>query len=256
MLTVTTTSLPAVSEQLSRFNRITLAEIGNLQLANRFDSKFLFHRGDLDVLLRHFSSYTDLLEVNGETLQGYKNLYYDTADFQLYHAHHNGLRSRYKVRERTYLSSGDRFLEIKEKNNRNLTLKNRLPLASDEKYYDFLDDYLPVNFRPLLPSLRTEYGRISLLSQNRVERMTIDIGLTLTKPNGDDAIILEHLGILELKAESQSYLPVIAKLKKQLELHQTPFSKYSIGCALQYPHLKQNLFKPTLARLRTSYGTL
>ena len=76
-------------------------------------------------------------------IQDYRSLYYDTVDRQFFLDHHNERVNRYKVRFREYVNSGLSFLEVKCKNNKKKTIKNRIQvdaissdgLSEEQKQY-------------------------------------------------------------------------------------------------------------------------
>src|SRR4051812_18873006 len=98
----------------------------NVKLMNRTDTKFLFTTDQFETVLNEVAPYYKVLEVNGKRLNHYKTLYYDTSDLALYNKHHNGKLNRYKIRHRTYVESDTGFLEVKFKNNKGRTIKNRV----------------------------------------------------------------------------------------------------------------------------------
>ncbi len=117
------TELAAV---LKTFTPITLAEMEGVELMDRTDTKYIFNISQLPGVLENLSQYYKLLNVNGVNENKYKTLYFDTPDFQLYMDHHNGRTNRYKVRYRQYVDSGLVFFEIKNKNNKERTIKSRI----------------------------------------------------------------------------------------------------------------------------------
>ena len=110
---------------LERFRSIGLDEMDGIRLMNRVDTKFVTTDAMLEEILLRAESEYRVLEIDGIRMSAYDTLYYDTADLEMYMAHHNRRLRRYKVRTRTYLNSGESFLEIKRKNNRGRTKKKR-----------------------------------------------------------------------------------------------------------------------------------
>ena len=99
-----------INKILTGFNPISLAEMDEVKLMNRSDTKFVFSQKTLLNILPLIQSFYKVLEVDGVRLSSYKSLYYDTDDFQFYHQHHNGKTNRNKVRFREYVDSGLTFL--------------------------------------------------------------------------------------------------------------------------------------------------
>ena len=122
----------------------------------------------------------------------------------MYLAHHNGRLNRYKIRFRRYVSSNLCFLEIKYKIKGTRTLKHRI--VSDDiemllsgKSKDYIKKYTPFGVDSLEPKIHTDFSRITLVSRELSERVTIDLDLQF-RYNGS----VENVGnvvIIELKRD-------------------------------------------------------
>ena len=234
---------------LQDFKPVSLEEIAAYQLEDRVDTKFILSSKQLLELVPFLNAEFQVLKVATYLLQPYDNLYYDTPDFQFYHMHHNGQTNRNKVRERHYQSTGERFLEVKHKNNKGRTIKERIPLSNQAVTTQFLEQYLS-EVEALTPVLGSSYKRISLISNNHLQRLTLDFDLSFTRPAIKAPIILQNLAIAEFKQGAFSRNSGFDDLRRQFQLRPTAISKYCIGCSLHYPFLKQNRFKPTLHLIR------
>ena len=84
----------------------------------------------MEKLLEKMQAFYKVLEVNGERIQTYRSLYFDTEDRKFYIDHHNSRVNRNKIRFREYVSSGLTFLEVKLKNNKGKTIKKRIKVAA------------------------------------------------------------------------------------------------------------------------------
>ena len=115
---------------LKQFNCIDLDQLNNVKLQNRKDTKYIFHENKLNKLLSDASQDYKILEINNNRQFFYESIYFDSDDFLLYNQHHNEKRSRYKIRFREYKTTGEVYFEIKEKNNKNTTVKKRYPVTS------------------------------------------------------------------------------------------------------------------------------
>jgi hypothetical protein len=78
-----------------------------------------------------------VLEGSGTRDFGYASLYLDTPELTGYHLSARGRRRRFKVRRRTYLDTGQSFLEVKTRGGRGSTVKERTP--DDEGRHPGLD---------------------------------------------------------------------------------------------------------------------
>ena len=119
-----------ISKITASFSPIKLAEMDNVKLMSRSDTKFAFKFSKLPELLNQMMPFYKVLEINGKFIHDYKSLYFDTDDRKFYLDHHNGRVNRNKVRFREYVGSDLTFLEIKRKNNKGKTIKKRMKVDS------------------------------------------------------------------------------------------------------------------------------
>lgn len=242
----------ALSNSLAQLAPISLDEIQDVALLRRFDTKMVLREDQLTRILAQLSTAYDVLEIAGQRIHRYTTLYFDTPALTFYHQHHNGQRSRYKVRIRTYEDSGLAFLEVKCKTNQDITVKERLripePTASlNAEGRDFLDTVLPLPADTLLPVLGNAFRRVTLVSKHRAERLTIDIGMSFHL--GRSGIVLPSIAIVEIKQAAYSLCSEFIGQARQLGLRTTNISKYCTGIALLAPQVKHNAFKPQLGLL-------
>ena len=100
-----------IVELLEQLPSITLAEMKDIRLMNRIDKKYLATISQLEQLLVMAQGKYMVQEIEGKRYSRYHTIYLDTPDEEMYTIHHNGRLVRQKVRIRTYLDSGDTFLE-------------------------------------------------------------------------------------------------------------------------------------------------
>ncbi len=238
---------------LGQLNPISLEQSVNAKLMKRTDTKFVFPSILLPAILDNLKSVYRILEVDDHVrLQHYQTLYFDTPDFQLYQQHHNGQRDRFKLRVRSYLNSDINYLEVKKKDNHNVTRKSRVetPFPLNGQSSDiqaFLKTTFPLSNMPMVPKITNQFYRISLVSRMDAERLTLDLNLRFFSPSGNFSI--PGIVIAEIKQPHFSlHSPFIAEMRNS-GFRPTCFSKYCIGVALAYPHLKRNAFKPLLLNL-------
>ena len=113
---------------LASFRSINLEQIKTVALMNRIDTKYVFHKSMLPVVLNEAMNDYELLNIDGYRAFTYLSEYYDTPENTMYLRHHNGIQSRFKIRIREYIESDTRFLEIKNRNNKSKTIKTRMLL--------------------------------------------------------------------------------------------------------------------------------
>ena len=186
-------------------------------------------------------------------MQRYKTRYYDTPDFEFYHQHHNGQRDRFKLRVRSYLDTEHDFLEVKRKDNHNQTKKSRLPSEKETttrspEVQNFLDNSLPINEAVFVPTIVNSFTRISLVSKNDEERLTLDFDIRFLSPSTHFA--LPGVVVAEVKQPQFSIQSKFIQKMRQEGQRPTGFSKYCVGVTLAYPQLKRNKFKPLLLNIQ------
>ncbi len=234
-------------EALHRFASINLAQMEDMALLRRIDTKYVLSETQLYQALSHLTTDYRVLEIEGQRQQRYQTLYFDTPDFALYRQHHDGWRSRYKVRSRVYTDSGLAFLEVKHKTNQNVTVKHRMQTPElvtriDDWAEDFLYTCFPYPSTALTVKLQNTFRRITLVSTNGVERVTVDIGLS-SHANGAH-LALPGIAIVEVKQPAFSLRSAFVGQMRTLGVRPLSFSKYCIGVAQLYDRIKANRFKP------------
>ncbi len=254
-----TNSLRRVKNCLTVFDGTALKNLKSIELMSRYDTKYIFHIDKLPYIFENLKQYYEILEIANRRSFKYESMYYDTDDYFFYHQHHNERPNRYKIRCRRYLDSGGCFFEVKYKNNKEKTIKNRYQLKdknfrrglSDESK-NFAINHIHKNEQPVIskisPKLRVDYNRITLVNQQQKERLTIDINLTYI---GKDlnTYRMNNLIIAELKQGCFSPDSPSVRCFRDLKIFPTNFSKYCIGIAITENNVKKNRFKKKLLTL-------
>ena len=240
-----------IEEILNGFDPISLKEMDNVKLMNRTDTKYTFRINQLPEILKEIKDDYRVLIIKGKNLSRYETLYYDTNKLFLYYRHHSGELNRYKIRHRTYVESEIGFLEVKFKNNKGRTIKDRIkkkdvPYHWENEISTFLDSKLPFDPNSLVPVLWVNYSRLTLVNKSSAERLTIDLHLEFKK---DDKVrSFNNLVIAEVKQEKRKPSAFI-KLMKQHHIPEGSISKYCMGIATSYENVKKNNFKPKLTAI-------
>jgi hypothetical protein len=190
-----------------------------------------------------------VLETGGCRDFGYASLYLDTPELTGYHLAARGRRRRFKVRRRTYLDSGDAFVEVKTRGARGTTVKQRVP--DDGEAATFVDAALGaaghpgVRSRDLRPVLATAYRRTTLLLPGTDDRVTVDTGLTWSLPGGDP-LTLPGLAVVETKTGAGA--SAADRLLWRRGHRPARISKYGTGLAALRGDLPDNRWWPVLRR--------
>ena len=243
---------------------ISLSEMEAVKLMNRLDTKYVTSMAHVRQVLLLATDQYFVQEIEGKRIAAYDTLYYDTPALEMYIEHHNRRLVRQKVRIRTYVGSpshlsetGDlTFLEIKNKNNRGRTKKKRIEVRSQDVIVSpsdsvnaFMQKRCRYSCEQLMPQLRTAFRRITLVSKQKNERLTIDFTLHWSNIHTGIEVQLEPLVIIELKRNGLTYSPM-TDILRQLRIKPMKISKYCIGTALTNPDVKQNRFKQKIRKIQ------
>lgn len=238
---------------LSAFPPITLEEMDKVRLMNRIDIKYMTTRDGLYRLLSGMEKDCFVQEVRQCRIGAYRTLYLDTANADMYLAHHNGRKVREKIRVRNYVASDTCFFEVKNKNNKGRTQKARMRIPgyeydSGSAVADFLDRNALFRAGELSPHVETVYDRITLVNRQKTERLTIDINLAFRNHRTGRDGNLSDLVVVELKQDSNS-ASFARALLSGLDIRPVRFSKYCAGTVLTDSAIKHNRFKPKLRQI-------
>lgn len=243
-----------ILQLLDKLPPISLSEMSEIKLMNRIDKKYLATIDQLKQLLVMAQGKYMVQQIEGKRYNRYHTIYLDTPDEEMYTMHHNGRLVRQKVRVRTYMDSGDTFLEVKNKNNHGRTKKKRMTVGSIHSLREDGGDTLLAKHAnylldDLVPKVENHFERITLVNMAKTERLTIDCHVKFHHWETDIEDTFDRLVIIELKRDGNVYSPVKSMLR-ELRIKPSGFSKYCIGSALTKPTLKQGNFKPRFVRIK------
>jgi VTC domain len=229
---------------LQKFDTFSLKQLEAANLLERKDFKYIFKASQLQDILAYLAPHYKLLSINNNLYTDYKTDYYDTKNFKFYIQHHNGILNRYKVRMREYVQSSISYFEVKFKNNKNWTSKQRQKINSlQENINNYTSDITSEN---LELKLKVFYSRITLLSNNGDEKLTFDLNLNFS--NTDTVKDFSEICIAEVK--SKTHHPYLFRQEvKRLGYREMGLSKYCFGITQLYQHLKNNNFKPAIKNI-------
>lgn len=242
--------MKAITAVVKKFTPISLEEMDSVKLMNRIDTKHVLSSSRISNLLIEAKENYRILEIDSQRELLYRTTYFDTDDYKMYVAHQNGKLNRFKIRTREYVVSNIHFLEVKFKNNKGRTLKERVKrIEGDLKFKDsesvFLTDNSPFPVDDLEPKLWSKFIRLTLVHKRDQERITIDFNLSFKNEKGKD-IDLPKLAIIEVKQDKYTAASDFLQLLRRNGIYEMRFSKYCIGSLLLNPDLKHNRFKSKL----------
>ena len=240
------------SFSLTHFKSISLEELNSVKLLNRKDTKFVFSQSNLKQLLEKLIPFYQILEIDGKRSFMYDNTYFDTDQFLFFVQHHNESRRRFKVRYRQYCETNEQYFEIKVKDNKNRTIKNRI--RSTNRNGDFIEEEkrlisenTGLSPQHLIPKLDIQFSRITLADNNFNERLTIDTNLSVK--NGIRSKIFDQLAVSEIKQKKYDPKSDFIQILRNLRIQEMRFSKYCMGMLHVHKKIKYNRFKPKLLRI-------
>ncbi len=242
-----------INQLISGFASINLKEIENVSLQRRSEFKFIFHIYRLPDLLNQLVENFMILEIQGDRIQKYHTIYYDTDDYRMYLDHHNGKLNRYKVRIRNYLLTESTFLEVKFKDNKNITRKKRTLLNDTIKKVQqdnegFISKHTPYDFQKLHETIENTFVRMTFADKQMTQRLTIDTQIAYQNLHSSKK--LNGLVIAELKQIHTESKGEVTQIMHHLGIYPQRISKYCIGQALLNHNLKHNRFRPHLFKIQ------
>lgn len=254
-----------MEEILRQYAPITLDEMTGVKLLNRTDTKFVTNIPTLMLLLEMASDDYYVQDIDGVRIAPYYTVYFDTADCVMYRRHEAGHMNRQKLRIRSYVDSGQNFLEVKTKNNRGRTKKKRLTLegfdpehcsefrVQSAEYADFLHTWLRYDPALMTEQLENRFDRVTLVNKGKTERVTIDTNLRFHNIATDSYRFMDGVVIIELKRDGYAPSPILRMLR-DLRIKPLGFSKYCVGSAYTNDALHRNRIKPRLHSIQKIIG--
>lgn len=244
-----------ISQLIDNMGSISLKEMDHVKLMHRRDTKFVLPASKIPGIIEQIQHEYRVLEIDGERKHDYHTTYYDTPIHEMYMHHHASKLNRYKIRIRKYLSSDTSFLEIKFKNNKRETIKNRIKYNNSEGILDkvpdrFIKSNSPYVMDEIEPALQNNFSRITLVHRSIPERITIDTDLKFIDIHGVEMVDLPNISIIEVKQERDYNRSEMIDVLRANHIQPMGFSKYCIGTVLIKPEVKNNLFKTRIRRIK------
>jgi hypothetical protein len=257
-MTASSRALESVTALASELPGVTLADVlSEAALQTRVDRKYLLTPEQFQEFGRQIAGTFTVLDIDRRRVFHYESVYFDTPALDLYRAHRQGRRRRFKARVRTYLDSGDCMFEVKLKGRRGETVKHRLPYHLDYRAQlsteavEFLAKALHEEYGEAVPHLQpavtTAYSRVTLVDLANGARLTCDVDLLCSRGEG------QARGSDMVLVESKSAGPggVADTVLRHMGIRPLSISKYCIAVALLHRRVAANRWNRTL---RTHFG--
>jgi hypothetical protein len=201
-----------LSERLAGFAGVSLAELDErAALLRRVDHKYaVAHQAFLELADRLRDDH-EVLDIGGRREYAYRTTYFESPDLRCFTDHVEGRTPRFKVRSRLYEDSGRCVFEVKLKRGDDETDKRQIDYSPQES------DRLTAEARDCLaealsdagldvpdelePTLFTSFRRLTLAARGGSQRLTCDLGVRLSNPEGEAVRMRPDLVLVETKTE-------------------------------------------------------
>ena len=249
-------SLEVLATVATGLDGVGLADVlSEAALQTRVDRKYLLTPDEFQELARRVGTTFRVLDIDGRRVFGYESVYFDTRQLDLFRAHRQGRRRRYKARVRTYLDTGACMFEVKLKGRRGETVKHRLPYPVEDRSRlnseaaQFLGDLLQQEYGEQVPDLEaavtTTYSRVTFVDLVAGARLTCDVDLVCSRGElqepGSDMILVESKCAGAGSAADEAL--------RQMGIRSISVSKYCVAVAL----LDRTLAANKWSRMLRSY---
>jgi hypothetical protein len=246
---------------LSRLAPVRLEELTQrASLQTRVDRKYLLPLPDASALVQELGRAARVLEIESRRTFGYESVYFDTPGLVCFRRAAHKRPTRFKVRTRTYLDSGDCWLEVKTRDRRGRTVKQRLEYDGRDRTVltdaglAFVRDALASTVATdaadgigtLVPTLVTRYRRSTLLLPADDSRLTIDTDLVCLQDERLGGLRMPSRAVVETK--TAGHASDVDRLLWRRGVRPVQISKYGTGMAALHPELPGVKWRPVLRR--------
>lgn len=220
--------------------------VSGAALMTRVDKKFLLNAEKFTELMARLGPSFRIMQIGDRRMFTYESVYFDTPDLEMFTAHKQGRRRRYKIRTRTYADSGLCMFEAKFKGLRGQTVKHRIPYDVSERdiinaeAHGFLTEQLSTQYNQELPHLepvmRSDYIRGTFVNPLDEERLTCDVNLVYSQ----DGTVVHGPDLFVIETKTADGRGAAGSALATMGIRPVSMSKYCIGIALLHPHLAAN----------------
>ncbi len=227
------------------------------RLQERVDRKYVIPRDFFCTVAHELAKGYFVMELHGRRILSYDTAYFDTDELLCYRSHLQGRRLRFKVRSRRYRDSGSCVFELKYKDGRGRTLKERIDYpwqmhgAVDHEARAFVVAGLQRRYNmdfasELSRALDVRFRRVTLVSPSARHRITCDFDVSFRSVHGGETQLGGDYLILETKGGfALSPADLLLRCHGQRPIN---CSKYCVGLASSDPRVKNNPFRRVLRR--------
>ena len=241
-------------EAASALQAVGLPELSEaVALQTRVDRKYIVEPEIAAALIDAMPASAMALEIDRRREFEYETMYFDTADYALYRATAHRRRKRFKVRTRTYVDTAETMLEVKMRDARGRTAKERVPHPHEDRQTltqaaeEFIDEVTKGEVDPesLLPALSTAFRRVTVLDAEAGYRVTFDSAVTAADQDGL-AVSLGDSVLVETK--TRRHRSATDRWLWEHQIRPTKISKFATSLAALRPELPANRWRRVLEK--------
>lgn len=223
------------------FRGVTLDELDErASLLRRVDSKYSMSRERFLELLERLRADHDVLDIDGRRIFSYRTTYFDTPELRCFTDHVDDRYPRFKARTRVYVDSDGCVFEVKLKPGPDETDKRQIdyPARDADRFTESARDCLKEALGDaglqapdrMVPTLRTAFRRMTFAGRDTPERLTCDVEVRLSNPEGGEATMRAGLVLVETKTEEGD--SSAARALVDVGAEEISLSKYRVGMSL------------------------
>jgi hypothetical protein len=226
---------------LTRFRGVSLAQLDKrAALLRRVDRKYALEPGRFLELLELLADDHEVLEIDGRRCFAYRSVYFDAPDLRCFWDHVVGRVPRFKVRTRLYRDAGSCVFEVKLKRTNEETDKRQVehPAERSEQLTEAATRCLTAALSDaglcppadLAPTLHTSFRRITFAASESAERLTCDLDVRLSRPDGKSAALSDSVVLVETKTDREE--GSVNRGLARMGIDEISLSKYRVGMSL------------------------
>ena len=225
-----------LERKIGELDPVSLDELDRrAALQRRTDRKYVVSAEAFAELLGELAEDHDALEIDGRRSFAYESVYFDTPDLRCFFDHVEDRLPRFKVRTRLYVDTGRCEFEVKISRPDGDTDKRSVDQERDacggltDDGRALVADVADLPPDELRAVLRTSFTRMTLAARDEPERVTIDLGVRLTRDGGEARFSGDHVLIESKTRDGNGRLDELLAARG---IEPVTLSKYRLGVAL------------------------
>jgi hypothetical protein len=226
---------------LAQFEAVSLTKLDErASLLKRVDNKYAVEWESFLGPLDRLRAEHDILDIDGQRVFSYRTTYFDTPELRCFTDHIEDRHPRFKARTRLYVDSDNCVFEVKLKPEAGETDKRQIdyPVSDADRFTDSAQQCLSEALSDaglqapahMAPTLQSAFRRITFAGRESAERLTCDLEVRLSNPDGDAARMRNGLVLVETKTEEGD--SAAQSILVDVGAEEISLSKYRVGMGL------------------------